>query len=67
MDFRSMAMSESTHNVAAIRRMAKEKDFSIRKIRNQELYELRDLQTGAVVINGAPLWEIYEYLCDPER
>ena len=64
MDFVSMSMPETPRNIEAIRKMAKSKDYNLKKVRNQDLFTLQDLQSGHIVISNAPLWEIHQFLCN---
>ena len=62
MDLYSISMPTNSHNVAAVRKLAKSKDYSLKKKTNVDLFDLTDNQTGSKCFSSAKLDEIYDFL-----
>lgn len=46
-----------------IRKFAATKDYNLKKVRNKDLYDLIDTQTGICVVKHGSLYDIHTYLC----
>lgn len=63
MELKGLSMPATAHNVAVVRRFAKDKGYALRKLKNEDLYMLLDMQFGKCIKEEARLDEIYDYLC----
>lgn len=63
MDIFSVSMPANPHNISVVRRLAAEKGYSLRKVRNEDHYfDLFDKQTRHYQFRRTILGEIYDYL-----
>lgn len=59
----SYIMMNTTFDPAKVRKFAASKGYSLKKVRNQDLYDLNDTVENDCVVKHAPLSEIHSYLC----
>lgn len=52
--------------IKIVRKIAKGKEFSIIKVRNKNLWDIRDDQTGKFVKRGCTITEVYNFLANVE-
>ena len=57
--FIEMSFSESESNINNIRKYAKTKELSLRKVRNKNLWDVVELQTGRFLLKEGSLEDAY--------
>ena len=62
MDMYQNYMPCNSHNIDVIRKLATEKDYILRKIRNEDCFNLWDKQNNTYQFRNAQLEEIYAFL-----
>lgn len=62
MNINSIGLPESEQNIRTARRYAKSKDLSLQKVRNKDLWNVKDLQSGAFIAKDIPFSEAYEII-----
>ena len=59
----SISLPPSDKNIKVVRKFAREKELSLRKVPNEELWSLKDPYTGEYLQKSKTLMEIHDYLC----
>lgn len=59
----SIFLPPKDKNINVVRKFAREKGLSLHKVRNEELWNLKDSQTGKYVLEHETLMNIHDYLC----
>ena len=62
MNMYQISMPCNSHNINVVRRLATEKDYELRKVRNKDCFNLFNTQTNSYQFRNAELEEIYAFL-----
>lgn len=63
MEINSISLPPREKNIAIVREFAREKDLSLHKVPNKELWDLIDPQTKECVLYHKRLIDVHVYLC----
>lgn len=63
MEMNSISLPSSDANIAIVRKFACEKGFSLHKVPNEELWNLKDSETKETIKEHESLMNIHDYLC----
>lgn len=66
MNIISMSFPASSNNINVVRKLAKEKDYTLKIYIDAEVFDLIDNQDGSLRFCKAQLEEIYDFLCTEE-
>lgn len=62
MNMYQRSMPCNSHNINVVRRLAKEKCYELRKVRNEDYFDLFDKQSNAYQFRHTQLDDIYDFL-----
>lgn len=60
MDFFKMSFPESDSNIKNVRKYAKSKELSLKKVKNKNLWNIIECQTGRVLLEAGSLEDAYD-------
>lgn len=63
MELYRFSLPENENNISVVRAFAKEKGFSLQKVRNKDFWNLKDLQSGEFVLKEKSLMDVHDFLC----
>lgn len=62
MNIYEMSMPATPHNISIVRKIAKEQGYSLKKVRNEDIFDLFDNQSETYRFRNTPLGDIYDSL-----
>lgn len=66
MNMQSISVLDTSKNIDKLRKLAKAKDYSMRKVRDKNCYNLQDAQSGQIVMKNSSPMEIHHFLCNSD-
>ena len=59
----SISLPATSKNIKELRKFAHEKGYSLQKVRNENLWNIKDMQSARFVMNRESPMAIHEFLC----